>query len=211
MRVKPILFSSPMVRAIFHNKKSQTRRICKIKIYPSRTVKETWDFETKTKSGRNVDVFELNEALLDDADYKVGDVLWVRESFYEPISEPFKGKYFYKAELEKQGWIFKWTPSIYMPKKAARIFLRVSNVRLERLQDISENDAIAEGVELLGFNGVLNCNVYENYGSGIYKFLLAIESFKSLWKSINGEGSWDENTWVWVYDFERVECPEGFR
>lgn len=209
MRVKPILFSSPMVRAIFHNKKSQTRRICKIKIYPSRTVKETWDFETKTKSGRNVDIFELNEALLDDANYKVGDVLWVRETWSQGSFE--NGSHTgirFKADNENHS--VKWKPSIFMPREAARIFLKVTKVRVERLQDITEKDAIAEGIEVIGFNDVLNCDVYKNYGNEKFDFLTAVKSFESLWVSINGEHSWNKNSFVWVYDFEVIDRPENF-
>lgn len=195
----PILFSTPMVQAILKGRKTQTRRVVKIDgMLPYTGMKPL-----STHECGSVFYFWGNKEI--KCPYgQPGDVLWVRESFYPLISEGLKGKYFYKADLEKQGFVFKWKPSIHMPKEACRIFLRITNVRVERLQDISEKDAIAEGIEEAEFDRVNNCRVFKYYG-----WQNAVtdekESFKSLWQSINGEQSWNDNPWVWVIEFERVK------
>ena len=108
----------------------------------------------------------------------------------------------------------KWKPSIYMPKKRARIFLEVTNVRVERLKDISEEDAISEGIDKKG-------DLYFNYveSEGYFKKSFPKEyfykeipkvSFISLWAKINGIDSWIANPWVWVYEFKVVEKPKDF-
>ena len=139
---------------------------------------------------------------------KVGDVLWVRESFYLPVSELFKGNYFYKA-LVNQIWLFKWKPSIHMPKKAARLFLRIKDIRVERLWDISEEDSKKEGVLFSTIHGIVE---YKNYMSKIGETfpVFAKLSFMSLWESINGNASLELNPWVWVIEFEKIEKPENF-
>ncbi|MDO8997221.1 MAG: hypothetical protein Q7U77_11390 [Sediminibacterium sp.] len=187
MKYIPILFSTAMVQAIIEGRKSMTRRV--VKPQPSET---------------GVSAFNDGEHPQMKCPYgQVGDILWVRESFisgYECDEGSFNtdedGEYIpvlkYKADRESFDWYdgnsdfpcekIPWKPSIHMPKSACRIFLKITNVRVERLQDISEEDAIAEG----------------------------IASFKSLWQSINGEKSWDDNPWVWVIEFERIEKPENF-
>lgn len=99
-----------------------------------------------------------------------------------------------------------WKPSIFMPFEAARIFLRVTNVRCERLQDITEDDAIAEGIEKVADYGTTGYKLYTEPDAA-YSDIDAIWSFESLWQSINGKDSWNENPWVWVYEFERIEKP----
>ncbi len=98
----------------------------------------------------------------------------------------------------------KWKPSIHMPRWASRITLEVTGVRVERLQDISEEDAIAEGVEVLwrGYDDAQD--FYRNYHTGGYLFT-AKASYRTLWESINGPGSWERNDWVWVIEFKRIE------
>ena len=98
-----------------------------------------------------------------------------------------------------------------MPKKACRLFLKISNVRAERLKEISENDAIAEGISRSG-------NLYFDYlryvkelpREPFYRELNPKMSFMTLWCKINGVDSWESNPWVWVIDFERIEKPENF-
>jgi hypothetical protein len=128
--------------------------------------------------------------------------------------------YLYKQK-ELEEWLpefFKrmtWKPSIFMPKIACRIFLEVTNVRVERLNDISESDAIAEGIYAKP-GSVSGTRWYTKFISKTEARLEGLftesakECFKSLWESINGKESWEANPWVWVYDFKRVEKPENF-
>ncbi len=105
-----------------------------------------------------------------------------------------------------------WNPSIFMPKEAARIFLKVTNVRVERLQDISENDAIDEGIDFFnhGYGGSPVGIWYRNYKYGTNNCSPKY-SFQTLWDSINAKKHpWESNPWVWVYEFERIEKPENF-
>lgn len=103
---------------------------------------------------------------------------------------------------DEQPFIEKWRPSIHMPRWASRILLEITAVRVERLKDISEADAKAEGVELAdGFQ-----ELWKGYAKNHHDLMhSAAQSFASLWCSINGDGSWDANPWVWVIEFKRVE------
>lgn len=151
----------------------------------------------------------------------VGDVLWVRETWNER-----NGEYAYKASpdlFKKTNWfkeirsaykianlptpddVLKWKPSIFMPRVASRITLKITNIKVERVQDISEEDAIKEGVfNMIDKDG--NYNVYWDYikKSPIKGFLTAKESFRSLWISINGQESWDSNPFCWCVEFEKI-------
>lgn len=105
-----------------------------------------------------------------------------------------------------------WEPSIFMPKWACRIFLEVTNVRVERLQDISEDDCIAEGVRYWADEDDTDLldAIFKNYETGERNLVSGYSSFRTLWISINGEDSWDNNPWVWVYDFKKTEKPKNF-
>ena len=194
MKERPILFSGSMVRAILEGRKTQTRRV--IRFQPDEDglafdlIKRGW-FDT---SGR---------------EYKCpygqpGDRLWVRESWakaihgcgvellerWEPGKEgPFGVGAIYAATPHKGYSVGKWKPSIHMPRWASRITLDVTGVRVERLQDIRNKDAEAEGVEPWSSNA-LDFDQYQN-------------SFQHLWESINGPESWEANPWVWVVEFKR--------
>lgn len=201
MKTKPILFSTPMVQAILDGRKTQTRRICKIQPKEWQGYKKYGD-GTFNIAGPDFDSNDI------EAKYKVGDIMWVRETTAKmfEIHEELVGKdkedmgYWYKTDGELSEAPFyieghKWNPSIFMPREACRIFLEVTNIRVERLQDISESDAISEGINPK--SGVVNANHAKN-------------CFQSLWQMINGTQSWHDNPWVWVYDFKRVERPENF-
>ena len=192
---KPILFSTEMVQAILAGRKTQTRRILKVKGCREFVPDPTWSLEDCEKWGAK-------------PKYQPGDILWVRET-----SIFLHNKWIYKADNLSEMKLFSgWKPSIFMPKEAARIFLKVTNVRVERLQDISEKDAIAEGVDMLGETKQYNWKYYKNYNkSQDYTFMSPIDSFESLWQSINAKKHpWESNPWVWVYEFERIEKPENF-
>lgn len=188
MRYIPILFSTEMVKAILDNRKTQTRRICKPQPI-SEDVKDSVRY-FKIPSWPNLCEKEFIDRL---CRWSVGDVLWVREAF-APVStfpEPdCFGKYLYKSMDDKAE---KWKPGIHMPKSACRIFLQITDIRVERVQDISEEDAKAEGVILGNFPN-------DMYGS----------AFCELWTRINGAESWNANPWVWAITFNRIDKPENF-
>lgn len=181
----PILFSTPMVQAIREGRKTMTRRTAK-------GVKYT-----------------VNQCPYG----KVGDVLWVREtSTQESITDEAPFKTIYKADVGENYPMGsnKWKPSIFMPKSACRIFLEITDIKIERLQDISEEDAKAEGVETKkGSWGTVHFIDYTSNvrGSG---FDWAKQSFKTLWQKINGSESWEENPFVWVIKFKQIDKPENF-
>lgn len=197
MKYIPILFSTPMVQAILDGRKTQTRRV--VKPQPSHNVQ--WngfgvscftperhiEGRGKFPDGSGIKFFKCPYG-------QVGDILWVRETFKEAPEECTWKKYSYKADyISHLAELGKWKPSLFMPKEACRIFLKITDVRVERLQDISEEDAISEGITYpAGFS------VEEDFPSLI---------FSELWESINGLESWDANPWVWVIEFERIERP----
>ena len=184
MKYIPILFSTPMVQAILDGRKTQTRRTLKM---PPKNI-------TITENG-----FEGESGRIYKCPYgKAGDILWVRETWKDSPKQATWQRYSYKADYNSHlAELGKWNPSIHMPKSACRIFLKVKSVRVERLQDISEEDAKAEGAD------DVNCGVYgtTRYADGFY----------SIWNKINGSKSWDENPLVWVIEFERIEKPENFK
>jgi hypothetical protein len=205
MKQHPILFSTPMVQAILENRKTQTRRAVK---------------------GRALEWLELGMftpefVALDDNELcpygKVGDVLWVRETWaYLDFLGPEEADYVYKASDNGKEWEsnsegFKWKPSIHMPRTACRLFLKIKSVRVERLQDITNDDAFSEGIEWkIKFpEEDPNAKYYKDYGfndrfaAGTH--FKAKDSFKTLWQSINGPESWQANPWVWVIEFEKTE------
>ncbi len=170
-----------------------------------------------------------------------GDVLWVRETWAETVNvnsmQEWPGRphieterrdfpddavwsaYIWRADGEwnwcdDDGFDTEkscWKPSIHMPKAAARLFLKITDVRVERLQDISGADAVAEGVKMTWISdGIEECK-YKNYiNDGRGSLSDASESYKTLWQRINGTESWDANPWVWVVTFEKTEKPENF-
>ena len=108
----------------------------------------------------------------------------------------------------------KWKPSLFMPKEACRIFLEIEDVKVERLQDITEEDAINEGIfDMYRGKGIIG-NAYRNYldKEGGYDSVAddAIHSFQTLWQKINGISSWDDNPFVWVNSFKSIERPSNF-
>lgn len=220
MKTKPILFSTEMIHANLEGRKSQTRRVI--------DEKHSGFLEYAFKNKKN-----LADWISKNAKYQMGDILWVRESWQ--VSR--FGIYFSRARCpEHEVKEVKWRPSIHMPKKAARQFLKVINIRVERLQDISENDAIAEGIERFE-NSLFNETRYRDYTDGKRRdkdFNLypeeakrvgyshfggnpwpdwrdPISSFQTLWQSINGKKiPWESNPFVWVYEYEIIEKPENF-
>jgi hypothetical protein len=215
---RPILFSSAMVNAIIEGRKTQTRRV--VKPQPHHTTSEftsaadwgvgeaEWfkpvialpDFEGDVGSESHkaaLAEFDANPNESIHCPYgKPGDRLWVRESFtprYFDDNSPA-----YKADWTTGAAEYvtepKWKPSIHMPRALSRITLEITNVRVERLQEISEEDAKAEGVERQPRS---NNDVYgEDYR----------EAFQRLWDKINGKKHpWESNPWVWCVSFRRID------
>lgn len=231
-KFKPILFSTAMVQAILEGRKTQTRRV--IKPQPDAWVSTIPYKLTDKKPHKNKSIWVEDDGSKYEpveSRYKKGDILWVRETWfptrYDYIDMLKRGiTHFikYKADGNYDPKIDcvgrSWKPSIHMPKLVCRIFLEVTDVRVERLQDISEKDAKAEGIQFY-FEEMFQENRYRDYdkklqaGYGDHAvdyptWRDPISSFKSLWQSINGEESWDANPWVWVYEFKQVEKPENF-
>lgn len=233
MKPKPILMSTPMVQAILEGRKTMTRRTVKFpKDYNGGDVYPNGSFGLKYESSvlnPLVTVERLN------AKYQKGYILWAREMHYAygwwvrngktksgkqqyrfidftEIDQDGQYKYYdsvpdkviQKREPNVMGWYKR--PSLFMPYEAARIFLQVTNVRCERLNDITGEDAIAEGI-YREYNTPHSAPFYKHYTRGGFT-ILPIESFQSLWESINGDGSWTANPWVWVYEFVRTEKPQ---
>ena len=213
MKERPILFSAAMVRAILAGKKTQTRRI--VKPQPSNVCTDYWRVVASTRRSM-IDTWIPRGGVPNEfgefpkrgkhvrCPYGVpGDRLWVRECWglfdTQPSDGPDRAHVFYRAtdgnrrELRYQ----LWRSSIHMPRWASRITLEVVAVRVERLQDISNNDAIAEGC-----NGERWLDPDGSEGRGVEPW----EQFRELWESINGTESWSANPWVWVVEFKRLEA-----
>jgi hypothetical protein len=202
-RELPILFAGPMVRAIFDNRKTQTRRLVKLREFgPSDTTGYDWTFRDRRALWQD---YRHADLLARVAPYRVGDRLYVRETFAR--NDGTAGGYLYRADYgEAAGFCSwnlrtggkpthhteRWTPSIHMPRCAARIWLRVERVRVERACDISEADARAEG--LTDADGIV--------AVGMTPLAAA---FRSLWIDTYGPAGWHDDPWVWVYDFARIE------
>lgn len=213
----PILFSPPMVRAVFNGEKTETRRIVKpIKegLYDGQWGHTTFtphrhiSFRGYHKNGQFGESFFKMK-------YCQGDILWVRENYLKPPPLTPKllrdgadtwPKFDYPATLldaeidQYKQWGWKVKPSIHMPKEAARIWLEVTSVTVERLHDISEQSAINEGI-YSQFQPLFQETRYKDYVINDW-CRNPISSFGSLWVSINGKGSWDSNPWVWVVKFK---------
>lgn len=222
MTIKPILFNTEMVRAIIDGRKTQTRRIVKgldgLSVYraePSEDAYETlgeWDFFYGwSDNGAMFDAIETVKAPC-----SISDILWVRETWMRisdwTCVDPEVGQpdgYLYRAGWEDDTNQAKWRPSIHMPKEAARIFLRVTDVRVERLQDISVEDCKREGI-------------WDDYKTPTQKWhdnlaeMAYPRCFAKLWDSTIKPADrdcygWEANPWVWVIKFERCEKLEVWR
>ena len=206
--MKPIIFSTPMVQAILAGRKTQTRRI--VKPQPSSGIRKSVFVKSGLEDGHGREIKPR---------YQPSDILWVRETCcevpYEYNHVPIKGgyitipKYAYKADSERD-YTGIWKPSIHMPREAARIFLRVTSVRVERLQEITAEDVIREGIEYSD-SGPYHWHVLDTKLNAWINFHFHDEAFKHLWDSLNAKRGygWDTNPWVWVIEFERISRTGG--
>jgi hypothetical protein len=213
IKFKPILFSTPMVQAILEGRKTMTRRIIKSNHESGLFAVGRRKSDGQITKITSLDWDECSGDVTNDIQCrygKVGDVLWVREtwnciSYLNPDNTEYK--YFYKADNGND--FSKWKPSIFMPKATCRIFLEITNVKVERLQEISDEDAKSEGVEFIP-NMAYPQN-WKDYSDEFAPPLISPQhSFISLWDSINGEESWEANPFVWVIEFKQIEKPENF-
>jgi hypothetical protein len=214
MKEHPILFSTPMVQAILEGRKTQTRRV--VEPQPRLHDENNWPWKMTEKEG---------PVPYDCYFGQPGDRLWVRETFsnYRGFAEDVKpiAPLIFKADKDECDqypcdlgdeivYVSQrepWKPSIHMPKAAARIWLEVEEVRVERLHTISMEDAIAEGIHVKYWGGD-KTQPYA-YRPTVPTEPLATdydrkpeESFQKLWQSINGGESWEANPWVWVIKFK---------
>lgn len=198
MSLKPILFNAEMVRALLEGRKTVTRRVVK----PQPMLDgHLWKLGGAAWSDSVLSVpVMLGHSLYNRAPYQPGDVLWVRETWCEVMGR--KGKYLYRAYAGERDdtrdyaiALNTWRPSIHMPREAARIFLRVKNVRVERLQELTLKDAEMEGMDLRGPMFVDFVKVWNN----------TVQRHPNKFKRY--PYCWEDNPWVWVIEFERVEKP----
>ena len=223
MAIKPILFNTEMVRAILDGRKTCTRRILKGAI-PFDEKAEYWNV---LKKGEWSGPICVEYFIKQGSPYQPGDILYVRETWHKYTKLVGKGEgchleehYGYKASIaNSEDAEEPWKPSIHMPKKAARIWLKVTNVSVERLQEITEAQTEEEGFlftpPCLHRTGENYCDIDGPCGSKIkYCDMSVGELFgKVLWDSTIKKSDidiygWDANPWVWVIEFERCEKPK---
>ena len=200
-RVLPILFNTEMVRAILDGRKSCTRRL--VKFLSGENPKWTGYIKDGAMlyNGKNKPCIRTQP-------YQPGDILYVRETWCAlPVNEAghMRGHsvYYYKVDrdLRPEGWRGNWHPSIHMPKEAARIWLKVMDVKVERLQEITPQGAWKEGARCSCLHPVPDCAGNKT-------------TFVNIWNSTIKKADldcygWDANPWVWVIEFERCDKPEG--
>lgn len=220
MRERPILFAGPMVRAILSGEKTVTRRVMKPQPTPSNLGGHSWPcpihqtmlhVEQELQNGEGIWAGLADSACPHGAP---GDRLWVRETWYCDDYRVLRGPYLKPDDLDldearDEGTLVyaadgltpyeaeqpTWKPSIHMPRWASRILLEITAVRVERLQDISDEQARAEGVAEWA-KGALSPEGRAD--------ICRQDGFRMLWESINGAESWAANPWVWVVEFKRI-------
>ena len=225
--MKPILFNTAMVRAILDGEKTCTRRVIKL---PKHIEKQRNGLYILCAEGSTYSDKEFKDVIdYINTPYKVGDILYVRETWKKYKKRIGEGDscrlvefYGYKDDEEKQDnpsefYESKWKPSIHMPKEAARIFLKVTSVRAERLKDITDEGCLNEGIREFTKDGVVkkydtepNMHTWEKMPR------TPREAFEKLWNStLQLKGKWngwknlfEYNPWVWVIEFKQIENNE---
>lgn len=200
MKECPILFNSEMVKAILDGRKTQTRRVVKSELIIEQAEFECGNRPNVIQSEPSLQYWTENSCPFG----QVGDHLWVRETWYQkgtvgrtyPDDDEYQFFGHRQAAYVADGdapkdWTFKKRPSIHMPRWACRLILEITNIRIERLNDISEADCVKEGI-----------------GSALLRDCKR-PKFMQLWESINGTGSWDKNPWVWVVEFKVIKGGEA--
>ena len=210
--MKQILFNTKMVRAIIDGRKSQTRRPIDWDISNNMDGDVASGYSVQTDDGL-INALKLYR-------YQKGDILYVRETWrvhknFDGISPKMVmvamggdtwGCIDYETNPREENFWGGWRPSIHMPKEAARLFLKVTGIRVERVQDITEENAIAEGCKMAGdfpAERKIDDGIYEGWDAAREWFA---DSWQNLYES-KGYG-WDDNPWVWTIEFERCEKPD---
>jgi hypothetical protein len=193
MKERPILFKGEMVRAILDGHKTQTRRVVK----PQSAI-----LTDELARGLGVQPpAAQNPPVIPCPHGTPGDRLWVRETWAherDGTGCPDDTGVLYRATdpgWDDEGTGLRWRPSIFMPRWASRILLEITDVRVQRLMEISEEDARAEGIDLQGFRSLT-----EGIAGREHRI-----KFHDLWEDIHGDGSWNTNPWVWAITFRRLE------
>jgi len=198
---RPILFSGPMVRAILDGSKTQTRRVAKHPLAQAavriNSYKGQSEFDCILPDGTG--------GIIQCPYGNPGDRLWVRETFAQDVAGCPGGISYRADHFDPKGdgpaHPMKWRPSIFLPRRGSRILLEITDVRVQRLQEISEGDARAEGVS---DGGCLSCGNPEPCGCGSPQ-PDARDGFAWLWQSIHGSDGWHANPWVWAITFRRLQ------
>lgn len=217
MADKPIIFSAAMVRALLEGRKSQTRRV--LKPQPELYHEGRWHVYGRGGGCAGLHTDDVAEVALDYIPYAKGDLLWVREAWRTAAAVddapprdlvPGLRPLSYEADYDREpndGCRGRLRPSIHMPRWASRISLKVTGVRVQRLQEISEEDALAEGVDpldsqLVSWHAEWSCD-----GKRIIETetRTRVPAFQRLWETLHGPGSWDANPWCCAISFERVQ------
>lgn len=228
MTERGMIFNAEMVRAILAGRKTQTRRIMKVQPESNHLgLLLITDSTKRSDIGKyhwaesNATGNHVRSKLFSCPFGAVGDRIWVRETWSSDFANYYPNdRVWYAADNNRRLDIevvdgvrgiyspesdvhapFRWQPSIHMPRWASRILLEITDVRVERLNAISEEDARAEGII---DGGCLNCGEPEPYGCANPE-PDATDAFAYLWQSIYGQESWNANPWVWVISFERIE------
>lgn len=240
--MKPILFNTEMIQAILEDRKTVTRRAVKPQPKGAHAVMDCDDnahtFDLLCGNGGNGGIF-ADWAETVKAPFWFGDILYVRETwckvgndvdklYFDNDAAMYDGMYLYKADGIDLTDIGKWHPSIHMPKEAARLFLRVTDVRVERLQDMTEDDVCAEGAEPLiqcphehptyGPDGTLGdmcwntdccskCEYISKSDGELFGEYIWDSTIKKADLPLYG---WAANPWVWVIEFERISKEESY-
>lgn len=205
MKELPILFSTDMVEAILENRKTMTRRTAGIHLVNDDPDK--WIYDGQIKPQFSFKHTEFGFITTSKPRYQVGDKIWVRERFETDTDGTVK---FYANNIEvKHNKAYrdltKWTPSIFLKKIDARLWLEVTGVRCERLQSICDNDIKFEGTPNWNHHKDLELISFTKYWEVQYS--TKQKQFFMLWIKINGIASLDLNPWVFIYDFKRIEKP----
>ncbi|OOM73963.1 hypothetical protein CLPUN_42010 [Clostridium puniceum] len=218
---KPILFNTEMVKAIIEDRKTCTRRIIKKKYenanvdwfenkYGKRLVYVQNDIPASIKNPNGTTTHKLIAMEEIKKPYKVGDILYVRETYADHwLPDGYcKDRYVYKVDgppqfgywgNEDRGKFNVWIPSIHMPKDAARIFLKVVSIKAERIQDITEEDAMKEGAGKAYYSSIYSSKAKHGEKEDNY-----IDGFHELWNECyRWPKTWEGNPWVWVIEFEK--------
>jgi len=207
MKQRPILFSGPMVRALLDGSKTQTRRVGKIQspdffgIKAEAVRHATLGYQIQATHDAYPGRGTARHAICVCPYGQPGDQLWVRETWARTVVGAGTAMVVYREGDNRTDYGGPWKPGIHMFQRDSRITLEITGVRVERLQAISEVDAIAEGC-------TQNHNGYYWGGphpvSGLKQMATAKSAYQDLWESINSPGSWNSNPWVWVIEFKRV-------